>query len=95
MGKKRTDDKSSHQIRVNADLGEMIAWIVRVEDTTSAQLLDPMIRAQIRTRYEKHQAVIDRLKAAENALKKAEDEARQTIQEEAAKEQKPKGRRSE
>lgn len=74
MGKKRPDEKTTHQIRVNADLGEMIAWIARVEDMTTAQLLDPMVRAQIQARYKKHEAVIEKLKAAEDALREAEEQ---------------------
>lgn len=91
MSKKKSDEKSTHQIRVNADLGEMIAWIARVEDTTTAQLLDPMLRAQIQARYKRHEVVIDKLKTAEAALRTAEEEARKAIQDES---QKPKGRRS-
>jgi hypothetical protein len=38
------EEKSTHQTRV---AGDLIAWIARVEDTTTAQLLDPMLRAQV------------------------------------------------
>jgi hypothetical protein len=84
MGKRRQsrDEKSTHQIRVNADLGEMIAWVARVEDTTTAQLLDPMLRAQVLARYAKHAAVIEKLKTAERALREVEEEARQVTREE-------------
>lgn len=81
MGKSRNEDKASHQIRVKPDLGEMIAWIVRVEDTTTAQLLDPMLRAQIQTRYKKHEAAIEKIKVAEEALAKVEEEAKASVQE--------------
>jgi hypothetical protein len=83
MGKARAkgDDKASHQIRVNADLGEMIAWIVRVEETTTAQLLDPMLRAQIVARYKKIEAAVEEIKAAEQALAKVEEEAKASLQE--------------
>lgn len=80
MGKAR-EEKSTHQIRVNADLGEMIAWIARVEDTTTSQLLDPMLRAQILARYKKHESAIDKIKEAEERLAKVEAEAKASTQE--------------
>jgi hypothetical protein len=41
------EERTTHQTRVHADLGEMIAWIARVEETTTAQVLDPMLRPQV------------------------------------------------
>lgn len=67
-------DRGTRQIRVFEDLGEMISWIIRVEGGTTANLLDPMIRAQILARYTKHQDVIAKLKAAEEAVRRVEEE---------------------
>lgn len=80
MAKSR-DEKASHQVRVNADLGEMIAWIARVEEVSTSQLLDPMLRPQILARYERVRPSVEKMKAAEAALRKAEDEARAALRE--------------
>ena len=69
-------DRGTRQVRVFEDVGEMISWIIRIEGGTTASLLDPMIRAEITARYLKHEDAIDKIKAAENALKKIENDAR-------------------
>jgi hypothetical protein len=54
---KGNQDASTRQVRVADDLAEMIGWIVRIlgksnrDYANSAQLLDPMIRAQVESLY--------------------------------------------
>lgn len=81
MGKKRAEDKQSHQVRVHADLGDMISGILEVEgEITCAQLLDPMLRAQITARFKKHEAAILKIRAARLALEKVQEEVRSSLQ---------------
>lgn len=83
MGKQRADgddaEKGTHQIRVHADLGEMISWIIRVEGGKTAQLLDPMLRAQIVARYEKYRDEIELLRKADLAVREAEEKVKARI----------------
>lgn len=74
-------EKGTHQIRVNADLGEMIAWILRIEGGTSAVLLDPMLRAQVTARYKRYEKEIDELRAAEDAMKAVEAGVKEKLKE--------------
>lgn len=73
---KAEGDQGTRLIRAFDDLADMISWIVRVEGGTTAQLIDPMIRPQVVARYTKHLAVVERIKAAEEELRKTEQEAR-------------------
>lgn len=68
-------DRGTKQVRVFEDLAEMISWIVRIEGGTTANLLDPMIRAEVESRYERHRAAIEKIRAAEDELRKVETEA--------------------
>lgn len=71
-------DRGTRQVRVMEDIAEMCGWIVRVEGGTTAQLLDPMVRAEIEARYERHRAAIEKIRAAEEELRKVEDAIRQS-----------------
>ena len=77
MAKADDGDAGTRQVRVFEDVGEMISWIIRVEGGKTANLLDPMIRAQVTARYQKHREVIDKIRAAEEALERVETEAKQ------------------
>ncbi len=61
-------------IRAFEDIADMIAWIVRVEGGTTANLIDPMLRPEVVARYEKHKDTIDRIKKAEEEVKRVEEE---------------------
>ena len=75
---KRADETGgTTMIRVNADLAEMIAWVARLENTTAAQLVDPLVRAPVTAKYAKHTAAIEKIKKAEENVRKIEDAARQ------------------
>lgn len=79
MPDKAREKKGTTHVRLFTDLAEMIGWIVRVEKKTgkdgAAQLLDPMIRAQVTARYNKYLPHIQKLKQMQAQLKKAEEEA--------------------
>lgn len=69
-------EKGSHQVRVMPDMGEMISWIIRIEGGTTAVLLDPMIRPQVTARYRRYEAEIEKIKVAEEALKRVEEQVK-------------------
>ncbi len=78
-GRPRRADEAggTTMIRVNADLAEMIAWVARLENTTAAQLVDPLVRTPVAAKYTKHSAAIEKIKKAEENVRKIEDAARQ------------------
>ena len=78
MVKSDESEAGTRQVRVFEDVGEMISWIVRVEGVKTSNLLDPMIRAQVTARYQKHKEVIGKIRAAEETLERVEAEAKQT-----------------
>jgi len=77
MGKKRgrppkPDAEGTRMLRVNNDLADMIAWIVRVAKKkdpsyTAAQLVDPLLRPQILVKYKLIESDVERIKRAENS----------------------------
>lgn len=60
-------------IRAFEDIADMIAWIVRVEGGTTANLIDPMLRPEVTARYQKHEETVNRIKKAEDELRKVEE----------------------
>lgn len=93
---RKVEERGTRQIRVNEDLGEMISWIIRIEGGSTATLLDPMIRAQIVARFTRYEGVVEKMRAAEAALQKAEEEARRVTRPEGeAEPAKPKRKRAE
>lgn len=73
-------EKGTRQVRVYEDVGDMISWIVRVTGENTASLLDPLVRAEITEKYMRYEEQIKKIKAAEDALKKVETEAKQAAQ---------------
>ena len=69
------DEHGTRQIRVFEDIADKIAWIVRVRGGSAAQLLDPLIRPEIESLYHLYEDAIKRIMAAEDALRKTEEEA--------------------
>ena len=61
----------TRHVRVFDDLAEMIAWICRVENTTTAKLLDPIIRGSVVARYAQIEDVVAALKRAEQKAREA------------------------
>jgi hypothetical protein len=64
-------------IRVRADLAQMISEVCRMLDTSSAMLLDPIIRPDIVARYAVLKPHIDAVKMVEVQAKEAEAASRQ------------------
>jgi hypothetical protein len=75
-GVKKDDERGTRQVRVYEDIGDMISWIIRVEGGTTASLLDPLVRAEVTERFLRHKEKIERLKQAEDALRKVEEEVK-------------------
>jgi hypothetical protein len=63
--KKSDGDQATRHVRLFEDLAEWVSWIVRVEGGSSAQILDPLLRAPLYARFKKHEKVIEAIKAAE------------------------------
>jgi hypothetical protein len=61
-------------IRAFEDIADMLAWIVRIEGGTTANLIDPMLRPQVTARFERHRETVDRIKKAEDEVRRVEDE---------------------
>ncbi len=74
MGRPSVEEGSAETelVRLPGDLAEMIRWIIRVEGGSAAQLVGPMIRAQIVARHTKHLATIEKMKAARKINEKEE-----------------------
>ncbi len=89
---KRTQESgpATKQVRLNDDLAEMIAWICRINDVSSAQLVDPMLRPQITARYAALKHHVEAIKDAEEKARQAELAAK-----EAADGRKGKGKKGE
>ena len=67
-------------IRVRADLAEMISEICRLQDTSSAMLIDPLLRPQITVRYERLRPHIEAIRDAQAKAAEAEASAAQKQQ---------------
>ena len=71
--KKRVDgDEQSdftRLVRVNADLADMIAWIVRIQGGTAAQLLDPLLRPFVHAKFEQIKPMVEQIAKIEQLAK--------------------------
>lgn len=81
MPRKKAGERGqgTYQVRINADLGEMLSDIllVRGDEVTSATLLDPMIRADLTRMHEELKPRIQKVKLLQQQLSEAIAEARQ------------------
>jgi hypothetical protein len=59
-------DQGTKQVRLHADLVEMISWITRLDGSSSATLLDSLIRPQITARYKLIEKDIEAIKKLES-----------------------------
>jgi hypothetical protein len=70
--KKLTDEDRTTHVRMKQDLAEMLRWVARVQNQNVADLVDPLLRPQIISRYAARLDLIQQLKAAEDAAAVAE-----------------------
>jgi hypothetical protein len=61
--------------RLAPDLSEKLSEILAVEDVTSANFLDPLVRTEIENRYAANKAAIDTLRIARERARRIRDEA--------------------
>lgn len=73
--RKGQGEAGTAQTRIKDDLQQMVSDLLLVMDTTSAQLLDPMIRPDLTRMWEKHKPQIQRVKAALDAAEAAQRKA--------------------
>lgn len=59
------EERGSRLVRLNEDLAEMIAWIVKVEGGTAATLCDPLLRPQITARYKSIEQLVKQVREHE------------------------------
>ncbi len=67
--KQDATDGGTRHLRVYGDLADMVGWIVRIEKTSSAKLVDPLIRPQITARYKQIEKLVEQIKKAEDAAR--------------------------
>lgn len=68
-------------VRVKDDLADMIGWIVRIAkkkdpNYTASQLVDPLLRPQIKARYKLIESDVEKIKKSEDSAsaKSSEEE---------------------
>lgn len=66
---KNGQQSKTGMVRVRADVEEMIRWICRIENVTSSDLIDPLVRQRITEQFEKYRPIIDQIKMAEKQAK--------------------------
>jgi hypothetical protein len=67
---KKPDEEGTRSVKLNADLVEMIKWIVHITKRdrpgySAAQLVDPLLRPQIMARYKVIEQDVEKIKRAE------------------------------
>jgi hypothetical protein len=71
--RKEEGERGTTHIRAFDDIAEWVRWIVRVEGGSSAQLIDPLVRAPLKARYDRIAHLVEGIKIAEQ---KAEEGAK-------------------
>lgn len=64
----------TQQVRLGADLAEKLAEIVEVEEITSAEFLDPLVRQEIENRHAVNLPAITALRNARECARRLRDE---------------------
>lgn len=58
------NEQQTRQIRVNEDIAEKLAWVAELSDDTIADIVDPILRAEVEDRYEAIRHRVEAIKAA-------------------------------
>lgn len=69
--RKEEGERGTRQIRAFEDIADMLGWICHFEGGSVAQILDPMLRAQVAARYAPYAGAVEAIKAAENGARTA------------------------
>lgn len=69
-------DQGTRQVRVFEDLADKLGWLTRINGGNAAQILDPLIRPSIESAFKMIEADVERIKRAEEEVRKAEDAAK-------------------
>lgn len=72
---RRPSGEETRQIRVSGDLADMLGWIVRLEGGSAPQIIDPLVRPEIEARYKRIESFVEKVKAADEAVRLAEEAA--------------------
>jgi len=75
--KKSDGEQETRQIRVFGDIADMLADLSLVHPKSTAQICDPLLRAEITELHERYREQIDAAKAARLAHEQALEKARQ------------------
>jgi hypothetical protein len=71
----KPEEEGTRGVRLYKDLADMIAAIVAVSDdpkVTAASVVDPLLRPQIKARYERIRVQIEKIERAKADAKKAD-----------------------
>lgn len=64
-------ERPTSQVRMYADQYEMIGWIMRIDQKSTAQILDEMIGKALRERYRLVRHLAAKIKATEDEIREA------------------------
>lgn len=65
MSRQKTLNQTT-MARIPFDLAEMLSWITRLSDKTTAEIIDPLIRPTVEEQFELIRARVEIIKAAES-----------------------------
>ena len=68
-------ESGSKLVRMNEDLAEMIAWIVKIEGGTAATFVDPLLRPSVTAKFATIKSDVEKIKKAEDAAARLLDAA--------------------
>ena len=74
--KKSEGEKGTRHVRVFEDIADMLGWVYHFREQAGhresvAQIVDPLIRAQVAAMYEPYRAAVEAIQAAERAAREA------------------------
>lgn len=73
---KSEGDQGTRQVRLNEDLADMLAWIIRIKGGTTAKYLDPLTREHIEGDFDEIEPEVKAIQKAERLAKDAEEAAK-------------------
>lgn len=78
--KRNIDSAKTDNVRVFADLKEMIYWLGEIQQKPQAQILDPLLRDQVETLYAKIEDRVEKIKRQRAAEEREKQEARKEFE---------------
>ena len=63
--------KKTRQARLPEDIAEMLGCIAMVKGTSSATILDPLVRSEVTRQYREIEPIVKRIRRAKASVSKA------------------------